>query len=1015
MLLMDTKRTSTRPKPSTTTATTTATTSTARKSTAVKPATPQSARSTTTPTPTATAKKPGPTATTSTTAKKASSGKVSTPVPASAKSAAAAASKKVLTETVMADASTDTLDLETVTAAAVEESGKEMPDNGVDADESPAQTIARLSAQVATLTESETTLKDALDARDIEFYMLRSEYDTHLASAESKQSSFASELNSESVFDTLQAENQALQRRISAMKREMDEAVDAVKTEMSSKESELQNDLQTNLEARDTEIATLQSNNAAQTAQLQSLLQELTQLKESNHAKDFELARSARDYLALQHQISRASMVEAAKLDELEFARESLESARARIRELEGHLESSLNELKQVRLDLLAFAKAEQVEVAEAAEAAKFAANPDADLFQKLQQLQDARQKDTEHLALLEARVVELSQERDSLVAEVEAVKVALNEPVEPASTESNEQDLENLKRLETIVVDLTQERDTLAALVATKTTEAREASDRAIAAEESLVTAQMSTKDSASSDSAELQADIEALRKQSEQDKEAALQAALSSFESEKAVLLAEISELKTKHEQSVAELQQSLESNASANLSSDHTTGSVDVSALQGRLEAMQAELISVQDESTLQMTQFTQEKAALLQQIENLTTELAMISTTSEQQTSMLKETLIAQFESDRNVAIAAAVAEIESEKANLEEKVCKLEATHLQERTTLDTLQTGDIDELAKRATAAESRVEALMAERAELLAAVEEREQLQNVEQGDSQQVLLLQNEIDALRAAHEAEIAVLKALQTSTPVTETPAVPNSDIETLQSNLQQVTLDAESAKQRVIHLEHLQAQIMNQFETTQSESQELKTSLYKKVSLISDMESRIEILSSDLEDARMQLASLSSTHTQLVEQHGDLQTSQIDQDVAAMSLADQELAAARQELQAAAAQTEQLGSQLQSANEKLLNETARVATLQRQLDLMAGVNKTDRSDSFMATRRLALDPTISVENRLLAFEKLVAEMEVQLVAKARSPPLSAGILRSPVPSVGQLRIVNDEDD
>ncbi|KAJ3243412.1 hypothetical protein HDU77_010425 [Chytriomyces hyalinus] len=1013
---MDSKRTSTRPKPSTSTTTTSASTSTARKSTAVKPSTtPQPARSTTTPTPTpsATAKKPGPTATTSTTAKKSSTARVSTPVPASAKSAAA--SKKVVTETVMADASTDTLDLETETAAAVGESGKEVLDNGADADESPTQTIARLSAQLAALSESESTLKDALDARDIEFYMLRSEYDTHLASAESKQSSFASELNSESVFDTLQAENQALQRRISAMKREMDEAVDAVKMEMSSKESDLQNELQTSLGARDTEIATLQSNNAAQTAQLQSLLQELTQLKESNHAKDFELARSARDYLALQQQISRASMVEAAKLDELDFARESLESARARIRELEGHLESSLNELKQVRLDLLAFAKAEQVEVAEAT---KSSANADAELIQQLQQLQDARQKDAENLALLEARVVGLSLERDSLIAEVETVKSEFSKPVEATIKESNEQELENVKRLENLVVELTQERDTLAAQIELKTSEAREANDRAITAEESLVTAQVSTKDvSASSDSAELQAEIEALRKQSEEDKETALQAALFSFESEKAVLLAEISELKAKHEQSVADLQQSLESIASAKISSaaaDDSTGSVDVGALQSRLDAMQSELMSAQDESTLQMTQFTQEKAVLLQQIDNLTAELTKISTNSEQQTSMLKETLIAQFESDRNVAIAAAVAEIEYEKANLEEKVCKLEATHLQERTTLDTLQTGDIDELAKRATAAESRVEALMAERAELLAAAEERAQSQRAEHGDSQQLSLLQNEINALRTAHEAEIAALKS-QTPTSVTETPVVSSSHITTLESNLQQVTLDAESAKQRVSHLEHLHAQIMNQFETTQSESQDLKTALYKKVSQITDMESRIEILSSDLEDARMQLASLSSTHTQLVEQHGDLQTSHIDQDIAAMSLADQELAAAKQELQAAVIQTEQLGSQLQTANEKLLNESARVATLQRQLDLMASVNKTDRSDSFMATRRLALDPTISVEKRLLAFEKLVAEMEVQLVAKARSPPLSPGILRSPVPSVGQLRIVNDEDD
>ncbi|KAJ3229057.1 hypothetical protein HDU78_009273 [Chytriomyces hyalinus] len=990
---MDAKRTATRPKTSATTPSTASGTSTARKSSVVKPATPQPTRSAATPTPpassTKTAKKPGPPATSSSTtsASKASS-RVSTPVPASSTPAKSAAPGKKAVVIERVDASTDTIDLNDGSSQAVP-GNEEATEN-----ETPAQTITRLEAQLAALSESESSLKNALDARDIEFYMLRSEYDTHLANAESKQSSFASELNSESVFETLQAENQTLQRQLSAMRREMAEAVDAVKSEMSSRESSLQDDLEIQLESLSVENATLKSNIAAQTAQLQSLLQELTHIKESNHAKDFELARSARDYLTLQQQVSRASMVEAAKLDELEFARESIESGRSRIRELEQHLEACLNELKVVRLELLA--KSKSVEDSNQSNTS----GTDSDLLLQLQQLQEARLKDDEQLSALEKRVVELSQERDSLLSQV----AATNESV--STKEQNEQ--ENLKLLEARINTLILERDELATLVEKSASEATAAVERAISAESSLAaTSQTASTERSVADAppsvhwaaakaAELEVEMETLRKTSEQDREAALKAASSFFEAEKAALLSELATLKATHEKSVEELNQKFEALSSANAQQPvaDAADSSNLRLLQSRMEALESELMSAQDESTVQMTQFTQEKASLLQQVEKLTEEVSNLTSSFSLQTESLKETLTAQFETSKNVAIAAAIAEMEIENSNLTQQIYKLEATHSQERAALDSVQSGNVDALAKRATDAESRVEALMAERAELSTATQR-------EYAESEELLLLRKEVETLRESQKLELAALKSLQNA--ASELTA-PHPQIATLEANLHQAILDAKSAKERASLLENAHHQILSQLEATQAESQTLKISQYQHISQISDLESRVESLNSDLAEAHVQLTSLSSTHTLLVEQHGDLQTSQIDQEIAKGSLADQELNAAKRELQAAVAESAQLGAQLQSTTEKLLAEGEKVAALERQVEVLAGANKMERSDAFLATRRLALDAANSVEDRLMAFEKLVSELEVQLVTKVRSPPPSPGVLSADIPSV-----------
>ncbi|KAJ3222638.1 hypothetical protein HDU81_009694 [Chytriomyces hyalinus] len=990
---MDTKRTATRPKPSGTTPSSASGTSTARKASVAKPATPQPTRSAATPTPPATstkaAKKPGPPATsTSTSSASKTTTRGSTPVPASSTPAkSGAAGKRAVIERV--DASTDTIDLNDDTSQSV-------PGNEEDSEnETPAQTITRLSAQLAALSESETSIKNALDARDIEFYMLRSEYDTHLANAESKQSSFASELNSESVFETLQAENQTLQRQLSAMRREMNEAVDAVKSEMSSRESSLQDDLEVQLESLSVENATLKSNIAAQTAQLQSLLQELTHIKESNHAKDFELARSARDYLTLQQQVSRASMVEAAKLDELEFARESIESGRARIRELEQHLEACLNELKVVRLELLALSKSKSVE-----DANQSNAGTNMDLLLQLQQLQEARVKDDEQLSALEKRVVELSQERDSLLSQVAATN---------DSADAKEQiEQEHSKVLETRITALSLERDELAALVEKSASEAIAAVERAVTAESSLAAlsqtaaAESSVADAppsvhwAAAKAAELEVEMETLRKTSEQDREAALEAA-SFFEAEKAALLSELATLKATHEQSLEELNQKVEELSSANAQHSDAADSSSLTLLQTRMEALESELMSAQDESTVQMTQFTQEKASLLQQIEKLTKEVSKLTASFSQQTESLKETLTAQFETNKNVAIAAAIAEMESENSNLTQKISKLEATHSQERAALDSFQDGNVDALAKRATEAESRVEALMAERADLLTA----SQREYAESAESEELLLLRKEVETLRETQKLELAALKSLQSA--ASELTA-PHSQITTLEANLHQAIVEAKAAKERATLLENAQHQIRSQLETTQAESQTLQITQYQHISQISDLESRVESLKSDLAEAHVLLTSLSSTHTLLVEQHGELQTSQIDQELAKGSLADQELNAAKRELQAAVAESAQLGAQLQSATEKLLAEGEKVVALERQLEVLAGANKMERSDAFLATRRLALDASNSVEDRLMAFEKLVSELEVQLVSKVRSPPPSPGVLSADIPSV-----------
>ncbi|KAI8829974.1 hypothetical protein BJ741DRAFT_366666 [Chytriomyces cf. hyalinus JEL632] len=990
---MDTKRTTTRPKTSGTAPSTASSTGTARKASVAKPATPQPPRSAATPTPpatsTKTAKKPGPPATsTSTSSASKASSRVSTPVPASSTPAksAAAGKKAVVIERV--DASTDTIDLN-------DGSSQATPGNEEE-NETPAQTITRLAAQLAALSESESSLKNALDARDIEFYMLRSEYDTHLANAESKQSSFASELNSESVFETLQAENQTLQRQLSAMRREMAEAVDAVKSEMSSRESSLQDDLEIQLESLSVENATLKSNIAAQTAQLQSLLQELTHIKESNHAKDFELARSARDYLTLQQQVSRASMVEAAKLDELEFARESIESGRSRIRELEQHLEACLNELKVVRLEMLALSKSKSVEDSHQSNAV----GTDGDLLLQLQQLQEARLKDDEQLSALEKRVVELSQERDSLLSQVATTNDSAD------TREQNEQ--ENSKLLEAQINTLILERDELANLVEKGASEATAAIERAISAQSSLAaTSQTAATERSVADAppsvhwaaakaAELEVEMEALRKTSEQDREAALQAASSIFEAEKAALLSELATLKATHEQSIEELNQKFEALASANAQqpAEDAADSSNLRLLQTRMEALESELMSAQDESTVQMTQFTQEKASLLQQVEKLTEEVSKLTASFSLQTESLKETLTAQFETNKNVAIAAAIAEMEVENSNLTQQIYKLEATHSQERTALDSVQSGDVDALAKRATEAESRVEALMAERAELSTATQR-------EYAESEELLVLRKEVETLRETQKLELAALKSLQSA--ASELTA-PHPQIATLEANLHQAIVDAKSAKERASLLENAHHQILSQLETTQAESQTLKISQYQHISQISDLESRVESLNSDLAEAHVQLTSLSSTHTLLVEQHGDLQTNQIDQEIAKGSLADQELNAAKRELQAAVAESAQLGAQLQSATEKLLAEGEKVVALERQVEVLAGANKMERSDAFLATRRLALDAANSVEDRLMAFEKLVSELEVQLVTKVRSPPPSPGVLSADIPSV-----------
>ncbi|KAJ3029714.1 UNVERIFIED_CONTAM: hypothetical protein HDU68_011327 [Siphonaria sp. JEL0065] len=330
--------------------------------------------------------------------------------------------------------------------------------------------VSDLKSQIAVLESS-------LESRDIEVLTLQNQLDELLAEQNSKQNSFASELNSESVFEKLENENQALQRQLAALRKEKDEQEELMKEELEKMTSRIRSETSELDSSHESELATLRQAIAAQTSQLQSVLLEISHLKESNHAKDFELARSARDYLALQNSIAKAAMVEDAKKDELEFARESVESGRARIHELELKVQEfeavvaaasrEFNEHEQEKIRLTA-----QIEVGnEAASKAQLLSAS----------LESAKQAfEGEKIAAIQSATAALENEKAELLKQLDLLRVAHEQELQfsellqqsrSSSAETEQQELgaaaeiqelkTQIKELEEVVFKIQEERKT--------------------------------------------------------------------------------------------------------------------------------------------------------------------------------------------------------------------------------------------------------------------------------------------------------------------------------------------------------------------------------------------------------------------------------------------------------------------------------------------------------------------------------------------------------------------------
>ncbi|KAJ3206895.1 hypothetical protein HDU83_008628 [Entophlyctis luteolus] len=191
------------------------------------------------------------------------------------------------------------------------------------------------SPELVALRAELASVKDALDSKDIEVLTLQNQLAELEALSESRNSSFASELNTQTVYSKMEAENAALQKQIASLRKEREEDALFVKAEVDKAAKARDAAIAVIQDAHAAETASLKATVAAQTAQIESVLHEVSTLKESNLAKDFELARSARDYLALQQSAATAIRVEDAKGEELEFARDAVEQGRAHIHLLE--------------------------------------------------------------------------------------------------------------------------------------------------------------------------------------------------------------------------------------------------------------------------------------------------------------------------------------------------------------------------------------------------------------------------------------------------------------------------------------------------------------------------------------------------------------------------------------------------------------------------------------------------------------------------------------------------------
>ncbi|KAJ3244261.1 hypothetical protein HDU78_011202 [Chytriomyces hyalinus] len=100
--------------------------------------------------------------------------------------------------------------------------------------------VASLKSQVAVLTTSESDLQKSLDLRDTEYYLLRAQVEGARMEAETSANSFANELNTESVFSKLEAENSMLRKRMETLEGEKADIMDGLQqlqAKMSAKDA----------------------------------------------------------------------------------------------------------------------------------------------------------------------------------------------------------------------------------------------------------------------------------------------------------------------------------------------------------------------------------------------------------------------------------------------------------------------------------------------------------------------------------------------------------------------------------------------------------------------------------------------------------------------------------------------------------------------------------------------------------------------------------------------------------
>ncbi|KAJ3288071.1 hypothetical protein HDU79_005119 [Rhizoclosmatium sp. JEL0117] len=475
------------------------------------------------------------------------------------------------------------------------------------------------SSDAADLKAQLTVLEAALDARDIEVLTLQNELDHFRAEASQKQNSFASELNTESVFDKLENENQALQRQLAVLRKDKEESVEAMREEMELMAKRIRSESSESTSNHESEVAVLNQTIAAQTKQLQAVLQEITQLKESNHAKDIEIARSTREYMALQNGISKAAMLESAKGDELQFARESIEAGRVRIHELE----TKVAELES----MVAAASREFVEYGEERAALLAEIEIGQDAIEKVgvlnASLESAKQAfEAEKAAAVRMATVILENEKAEIKKELDQLRVAheqelqFSELLKQAGASDSSQDFASAEALAAVAAASTEIEDLKAQIkemheVLLKAQEEHKSQITVFTQEKCSLLNQIEEGKQAIQQVKDLTANLESLQQSLDIVQSTSAEKAMN-LETEKSALLIQLSQLRTDYEetsQSLTLLQQQLTETASKSSSTTPQTISPETTStihlLEKELSDTKTHLQTLQDRLTYTLT--------------------------------------------------------------------------------------------------------------------------------------------------------------------------------------------------------------------------------------------------------------------------------------------------------------------------------------------------------------------------------------------------------------------------